>query len=146
MVKCRFSLCVVLIGVSLAARRSASKAEMIPSRCISGLQMKYGTSPAFKIACTSLADCVFEPSQPMNASAVALIDVMAKTVIECWQKEGLTTAVPIPSPPSLNLSVQSYRTSGGRVSEVCNIAQLRPFGQDRLTTSFRAACHPSEQK
>ncbi len=113
------------------------------SHCVSDLQKKYGASPAFKITCTSLADCRFEPNQPVNASAMALIDVMAKTVIECWQNGGLTIAVPIPSPPSLNLSVQHFRASDEKAFEVCSIAQLKPFGHDKLTASFRAACHPS---
>ncbi|MGA7328261.1 MAG: hypothetical protein WBX25_28175, partial [Rhodomicrobium sp.] len=82
----------------------------------------------------------FEPSLQMNASAMALIDVMAKTVIECWRNRGLTTVEPVPSPPALNLSVQRFRAPHDKVSEVCNIAQLKPFGQDQLTTSFRAAC------
>jgi len=85
MVLLRCSLCVVLAGVSLTAGPSPSTPV---SRCVSELQMKYGTNPAFKITCRSSADCEFEPSQPMNASAMALIDVMAKTVTECWQKAG----------------------------------------------------------
>jgi hypothetical protein len=52
--------------------------------------MKYGTSPAFKIMLTSPVDCKFEPPQPANAAAMALIDVTTKTVIECWQKAGET--------------------------------------------------------
>ncbi len=142
----RLSLWVVLIGVSVAARPSPSTAETLASRCVSDLQLKYGSSPAFKITCTALVDCEFEPTQPMNASAMALIDVMAKMVIECWQNRGLTAVVPIPSPPSLNLSVQRYRASNENASEICNIAQLKPFGRDKLTTSFRAACHPSQQE
>jgi hypothetical protein len=141
----RSSLYVALVLVSFAASPSLSMAEMRVSRCLSDLQMKYGTSPAFKITCTSSADCEFEPSRPMNASAMALIDVMAKTLIACWQNEGLTTFVPLPSPPSLNLSVLRYRSSDEKISEVCSIAQLKPFGQGMLTTSFRAACHPSKQ-
>jgi hypothetical protein len=75
----------------------------------------------------------------MNAAAMALIDVMAKSVIACWQERGLTTVVSIPYPPSPKLSAQRFRASDARGSAVCNISQLRPFGQVGLTTSFRAA-------
>ncbi len=138
----RSALCVVLTGVLFTARPLPSLAETPVSRCVSDLQIKYGASPAFKIKCASQADCEFEPSQPMNAAAMALIDVMAKTVIKCWQDGGLTMAVPVPSPPSLNLSVQRYRAPDEKAPAVCSIAQLKPFGQDKLTTFFRAACDP----
>jgi hypothetical protein len=139
-----FLLVLPIVGL-FATRSSASPADGSASRCVSDLQIKYGTSPAFKITCASPADCEFEPSPPMNASAMALIDVMAKSVIDCWQKAGLTTAVSIPSPPSMNLSVQRYRTLDEQSSEVCSIAQLKPFGQDKLTTSFRAGCESSKR-
>src|SRR5215471_10591139 len=108
----RASRCVTLIAASLAMCPPLSLAETSLSQCVSDVQMKYGASPAFKIACTSPGDCEFEPSQAVNASALALIDVMAKAVIACWQGGGLTTVVDVASPPSLKLIVRRYRASG----------------------------------
>lgn len=133
-----FAFRAVLICLTFTASPSLAEAA---TECVSEVQEKYQASPAFKIACQAPGDCEFEPSQPMNASAMAVIDAMAKTVIECWQKGGLTVAVPIPSPPSFNLSVQQYKSPGENTpAAVCSIAQLKPFGQDKLTTLFRAAC------
>jgi hypothetical protein len=67
---------------------------------------------------------------------MAFIDATARTVTECWQKTGLTIAVPLASPPEIKVLVRRYRAR----SEVCSIAELKPFGEHRLTTSFRAAC------
>ena len=136
----RAMLWVTLIAALTIVGMSASIAQPPVSQCISDLQAKYETSPAFKITCTSPADCEFEPSKQMNASAMALIDAMAKTVTACWQSAGLTTVIPIPSPLSLHLFVQRYQASDQKPFEVCSIAELRPFGEDKLTTSFRAAC------
>jgi hypothetical protein len=137
----RAMLWVTLVAVLANVRMSASIAQPPVSQCISDLQAKYGASPAFKITCTSPADCEFEPSQQqMNASAIALIDVMARTVIACWQSAGLKTVISVSSPPSLHLFVQRYQASDQKPFEVCSIAELRPFGEDKLTTSFRAAC------
>jgi hypothetical protein len=140
----RSSRNIAVIAIALAAVPSPSPAETPVSRCVAAVHLQYAPSPAFKITCTSPADCEFEPAQPMNAAAMALIDVMAKSVIACWQDHGLTTVVPIPYPPSPKLSVQRYQASDARGSEVCNMSQLRPFGQDGLTTSFCAACQASK--
>jgi hypothetical protein len=133
---CNIAVASVLAGLPLPA-----PAETPVSRCVSDVHTQYATSPAFKITCTSAADCEFEPAQPMNATAMAQIDVMAKSVIACWHERGLTIVIPIPYPPSPKLSVQRFQASDARGSEVCNMSQLRPFGQNGLTTSFRAACH-----
>jgi hypothetical protein len=139
------TLWVALVAVLSIVTMAASIAQSPVSQCISHLQAKYGTSPALKVTCTSQADCEFEPSQPMNASAMALIDAMAKTVTGCWQSAGLTTVIPVPSPPSLQLFVRRYQASNQKPSEVCSIGELRPFGEDRLTTSFRAVCRGNER-
>jgi hypothetical protein len=141
----RSSLLGFLIVILLAAAPSASLADTSASHCIADVRTKYGASPAFKVTCITPADCEFEPSQSMNASAMAFIDATAKRVMECWEKAGLTIAVPMASPPEIKLSVRRYHAPNEKGSEMCTIAEFKPFGEDKLTTSFRAACLGAEQ-
>jgi hypothetical protein len=129
-----------LIVILPAAAPLASSADEAASRCIADVRTKYGQSPAFKVTCATPADCEFEPSQTMNASAMAFIDATAKMVTDCWERAGLTIAVPMASPPEIKLSVRRYHAPGEKVPGTCSIAELKPFGEDKLTTSFRAAC------
>src|SRR5271166_1489353 len=136
----RPSLLGFLIVILLTATLLASFADEDASRCIADIRTKYGESPAFKVNCTAPADCEFEPSQVMNAFAMAFIDATAKMITECWERAGLTIAVPMASPPELKLSVRRYRAPNENGAGMCSIAEFKPFGEDKLTTSFRAAC------
>ena len=129
-----------LVATIWAATPLATLAETPVAHCIAEIRAQFGTNPAFKVTCSTPADCEFEPSQAMNASAMAFMDATARTVTECWQKAGLTIAVPLASPPEIKVSLRRYRAPEENGSEVCSIAELKPLGEQRLTTSFRAAC------
>jgi hypothetical protein len=90
--------------------------------------------------CKAPADCEIEPSLSMNASAMAVIDAAAKAMTECWKKSGLIAIETVASPPGMNLVLRRYGKTGQADATVCTMAELKPFGADKLTTSFRAAC------
>ena len=113
-----------------------------PAGCIAALRVKYDATPAFKIHCESDADCSFEPSLALNASAMAVIDSMARSLIACWKEAGPTKTVAIDAPPDLHLLITAFARADDETRRLCTIAELKPFGDDKLTTSFRAACPP----
>jgi len=137
-----------IIGAALAfltalcfmATATAAVAAVIGSQCILVLEQKYGASPAFRLTCTQPSDCAFEPSQTVNASAMAVINAAARALAECWRQSGFVEAEPVAAPPDMHLVISRYRASGTKSTEVCTLAELKPFGPDKMTTSFRAAC------
>jgi hypothetical protein len=105
--------------------------------CIPNVQKTLSDSPAFRIRCRETQDCEFEPSQAMNASAMALIDAMAKRTVACWEKGGMSLDKLLPSPPSMHLSIRRYRSD---FAVVCTIAEVKPFDEAKITTAFLAVC------
>jgi hypothetical protein len=118
----------------------AAVAAVTGSQCISVLEENYGASPAFKLTCTQPSDCALEPSQTMNASAMAVVNAAARAVEECWRQSGYVETESVAAPTELHLVISLYRVSGTQNGEVCTLAEFKPFGPDNMTTFFRAAC------
>jgi len=128
-------LAVLLVYVAQPAR-AAGGAE-----CFAVARARVADSPAFRVTCAAAADCEFEPTQELNASAMALIDNIAQKLQNCWRGAELTTVTDVTAPAAMKLRIRRYTaTATGASVEICTMAELKPFGDAQLTTSFRAQC------
>jgi len=107
--------------------------------CVRQLRSELAGEPAFRVSCTAERDCEFEPSLARNASAMAVLDQAAARLKACWLKAGLANQVRIQTPTSMKVLVHRFSAQTS-AREVCTIAELKPFGLEALTTSFRAQC------
>jgi hypothetical protein len=111
------------------------------AQCIDAARSRIGDSPAFKVTCRTVADCEFEPSQALNASAMALIDSLARELRGCWRKAGLKGVTELPAPEGMKVLIRRYSApEETEPGETCILAEFRPFGEEQMTTSFRARC------
>ena len=64
-------------------------AQSAPASCVTALSKEYGTNSALRMECTNATDCTFQ-APVGNASALALIGAMVKTVEACFTAAGLS--------------------------------------------------------
>jgi len=111
------------------------------AQCFDAARARVADSQAFKVNCKTAADCEFESAQAQNVSAMALIDDIAKNLQDCWKKAGLKTVTELTAPEGMKLHIRRYSApDAGASAEICTVAELKPFGDKQLTTSFRAQC------
>lgn len=108
--------------------------------CISKAAVAVEQNPAFHVSCPPGGLCEIAIADSRNASAIAAVDAIARSLTQCWQAAGLTANREISSPPALNLLVEAYGSAGEGAQDLCRIAHNKPFGRERPTTAFQAAC------
>ncbi len=118
------------IGLILCS--TTAFAQSAPASCVTALSAKYGSTPALKMECANDADCIFQ-APPANASALALIGSMVKTVEACFTAAGLTMVKEDTLPDG---TTRQYGKSGG--TEKC--ALLIHTSPLNIADGMRATC------
>lgn len=127
---------------SVAADEEAGSdtGQLTAVECIERVSAKFKDSSAFSLSCPTPSDCEIAGKDIRNASAMAYIDTQSKGLAACWRASGLTNVNEQPSPPELKIMVEVFSAPTGAIETVCKMAHNKPFGQDRPTVAFRAAC------
>ncbi len=118
-----------LVATIWAATPLATLAETPAAQCIAEIRAQFGTNPAFKVICTGNERISHGVHRRHSKDG-----------------DGVLAKGGAYHRGSARLSARDQRfgptLSRGQEngSEVCSIAELKPFGEHRLTTSFRAAC------
>lgn len=76
-------------ALALAFGASAALAQQKGASCVTALKAEYGSSAALSPSCPSDNDCTFM-APTGNASARALVEVVAKKAESCFAAAGLT--------------------------------------------------------
>ena len=77
---------MVVIGLTLGS--ASVFAQSAPASCVTSLSKEYGSNSAVRMECTNATDCTFQ-APVGNASALALIGAMVRTVEACFMAAGL---------------------------------------------------------
>jgi hypothetical protein len=109
-------------------------AQSSPTACVTALSKEYGSNPALRVECTNATDCTFQ-APTANASALALIGSMVKTVEACFTAAGLTVISEEVLP---NGTTREYGKAGA--TEVCAVLISTTMGD--LADGLRATCQP----
>ncbi len=86
-----------------------------PASCVTALSKEYGSNSALRMECTNATDCTFQ-APTGNASALALIGAMVKTVEACFTAAGLAVVKEDAMPQG---TTRQYGKAGG--SEMCAV-------------------------
>lgn len=122
----------VAAAIGLILCCTTAFAQGVPASCVTALSAKYGSTPALKMECANQTDCTFQ-APPANASALALIGSMVKTVEACFIAAGLTMVKEETVPEG---TTRQYGKSGG--AEKC--ALLIHTSPLNIADGMRAAC------
>jgi hypothetical protein len=124
------------IGLILCS--TAAFAQSAPASCVTALSAKYGSTPALKMECANETDCTFQ-APPANASALALIGSMVKTLEACFTAAGLSMVKEDTVPEG---TTRLYGKSSG--AEQC--AVLIHTGPTNIADAVRATCQLATTK
>lgn len=122
----------VAIGLMLCS--APAFAQGAPASCVTALSKEYGSNPAPRMECANATDCTFQ-APAGNASALALIGAMVKTVEACFTAAGLSVVKEDVAPQG---TTRQYGRTGA--AEMC--AVLISTGMGDLAGGLRAACQP----
>ena len=103
-----------------------------PASCVTALSKEYGSNSALRMECTNATDCTFQ-APAGNASALALIGAMVKTVEACFTAAGLSVVKEDVMPQG---TTRQYGKAGG--SEIC--AVLISTTTADVADGMRATC------
>jgi hypothetical protein len=125
-------------GAALAAISclpAAGVEAKTPSACVGELQKQYGGTPALRSECASKTDCTFQAPEG-NASALALVDTIAKRAESCLGEAGLTMTT------EETITGGSTRYYGATdASEKCALLVATANG---ATQGVRLTCQPAK--
>ena len=130
----RRSSAIALIGLVLCSAQSFAQSTA-PAFCVTALSKEYGANTAVQMACANATDCTFQA--PIgNASALALIGSMVKTVEACFTASGLSLVKEDTVPQG---TTRQYGKTGA--PETCAVLISASMGD--LADGLRAACVPA---
>ena len=113
---------------------STAFAQGAPAFCVTALSKEYSSTSALRMECTNATDCTFQ-APPGNASALALIGSMVKTVEACFTAAGLTVVKEDVMPQG---TTRQYGLAGAE--QTC--AVLISTSVSDLADGLRATCQP----
>ena len=122
----------VALAIGLILCSAPALAQGAPSSCVTALSKEFGTNSALRMECTNATDCTFQ-APVGNASALALIGAMVKTVEACFTAAGLSVVKEDVMPQG---TTRQYGKSG--TSEMC--AVLISTTTVDLADGLRATC------
>ena len=105
-----------------------------PASCVTDLSKQYGSTSALRMECTNATDCTFQ-APTGNASALALIGSMVKTVEACFTAAGLTV---VKEDVMSQGTTRQYGLAGAE--QTC--AVLISTSVSDLADGLRATCQP----
>ena len=120
----------VVIGLTLGS--ASVFAQSAPASCVTSLSKESGSNSAVRMECTNATDCTFQ-APAGNASALALIGAMVKTVEACFIATGLAIVKEDAVPQG---TTRQYGKPGS--SEMC--AVLISTTTVDLADGLRATC------
>jgi hypothetical protein len=120
-------------AVMIAAGGPASAQGSAPAACIAELETQYGAQAGLRAECSGETDCTFQ-APTGNASARALIDVIAKRAEACFVGAGLKLA------NEEKLAVGTTRHFDGTGDARCAVLTAAPTGSP--PEGVRAVCQP----
>jgi hypothetical protein len=120
------------VAIGLISGSAPVFAQSAPASCVTSLSKEYGANSSVRMECTNATDCTFQA--PIgNASALALIGSMVKTVEACFTAAGLTVVKEDAVPQG---TTRQYGKPGS--SEMC--AVLISTTTVELADGLRATC------
>jgi hypothetical protein len=128
---CR-SAAAVLTGLMLCS--APAFAQGAPADCVTALSKTYGTTSSLRVECTNATDCTFQAPSG-NASALALIGSMVKTVEACFIAAGLGVVKEDAVPQG---TTRQYGKPGA--AQMCAVLISTTVGD--LADGLRATCQP----
>ena len=108
-------------------------AQGAPASCIAELETQYGAQAGLRAECSGGTDCTFQ-APTGNASARALIDVIAKRAEACFTGAGLKLA------SEEKLAIGTTRHFDGTGDVRCAVLTAAPTGSP--PEGVRAVCQP----
>jgi hypothetical protein len=120
-------------AVMIAAGGPALAQGSTPTACIAELETQYGAQAGLRAECSGGTDCSFQ-APTGNASARALIDVIAKRAEACFTAAGLKLA------SEEALAVGTTRHFDGTGDVRCAVLTAAPTGSP--PEGVRAVCQP----
>ena len=126
---------VALIAVaSMLCSGQALAQNTPPASCVTALSKEYGATPALRMECTNATDCTFQ-APTGNASALALIGAMVKTVEACFTSAGLAVVKEDVMPQG---TTRQYGQAGA--AQMCAVLISTTVGE--VADGLRATCQP----
>ena len=123
---------VAAVAIGLTLGSAPAFAQSAPASCVTALSKEYGGNSALRMECTNATDCTFQ-APVGNASALALIGAMVKTVEACFTAAGLSVVKEDVMPQG---TTRQYGKPG--TSEMC--AVLISTTTVDLADGLRATC------
>jgi hypothetical protein len=122
-----------LAAIAMVAAGGPALAQGAPASCIAELETQYGAQAGLRADCSGGTDCTFQ-APTGNASARALIDVIAKRAEACFTGAGLKLA------SEEELAIGTTRHFGGTGDVRCAVLTAAPTGSP--PEGVRAVCQP----
>ena len=120
-------------ALMISAGGPALAQDSAPAACIAELETQYGPQAGLQADCSGGTDCTFQ-APTGNASARALIDVIAKRAEACFTAAGLKLA------SEETLAVGTTRHFDGAGDARCAVLTATPTGSP--PEGVRAVCQP----
>lgn len=122
------------LAIGLILCSAPALAQSAPSSCVTALSKEFGSNSALRMECTNATDCTFQ-APTGNASALALVGAMVKTVEACFAAAGLTVVKEDVVPQG---TTRQYGKPGA--VEMCAVLISTTMGD--LADGLRATCQP----